>query len=52
MVLEPIEFMDGIDELKKFINSSGEEMTRHVKQAFEMMATQFMGSRSFHHEKT
>ena len=27
-------------------------MTRQVKQAFELMASQFMGSRSFHHEET
>ena len=52
MVLAPIEFMDGIDELKKVIKSSGEEMTRQVKQAFELMAIQFLGSRSFHHEET
>ena len=52
MVLEPIEVMDGIDELNKVIKSSGEEMTRQVKQAFELMANQFMGSRSFHHEET
>ena len=52
MVLEPIEVMDGIDELKKVIKSSGEEMTRKVKQPFELMDSQFMGSRSFHHEET
>ena len=52
MVLSPIEVMDGIYELKKVIKSSGEEMTRQFKQAFEWMASQFMGSRSFHHEET
>ena len=52
MVLEPIEVMDGIDELRKVIKSSGEEMTRQIKQAFELMASQFMGSISFHHEET
>ena len=52
MVLAPIEVMDGIDELKKVIKSSGEEMTRQIKQTFELMASQFMGSRSFHHEET
>ena len=52
MVLEHIEVMDGIDELKKFIKSSGEEMTRQVKQAFKLMASQFMGSIIFRHEET
>ena len=52
MVLEPIEVMDGIDELKRVIKLSGEEMTRQVKQEFELMASQFMGSRSFHDEQT
>ena len=52
MVLAPIEFMDDIDELNKFIKSSGEEMTRQVKQAFELMASQFMGSKSLHHKET
>ena len=52
MVLEPIEVMDGIYELNKVIKLSGEDMTRQVKQAFELMASQFMGSRSFHHEET
>ena len=52
MVLAPIEVMDGIYELNKFINSCGDDMTRQVKQAFELMAIQFMGSRSFHHEET
>ena len=44
--------MDGVDELKRVIKSSGEEMTRQVKQAFELMDSQFMGSISFHHEET
>ena len=52
MVYEPIEFMYGIDELNKVIKSCGDDMTRQVKQAFELMASQFMGSRSFHHEDT
>ena len=52
MVLEPIEAMDGIDEFKRVIKSSGEEITKQVKQTFELMASQFMGSRSFHHEET
>ena len=52
MVFEPIEVMDGTDELIKFIKSCGDDMTKHVKQAFELMASQFMGSISFHHEET
>ena len=52
MVLAPIEVMDGIDELNKVIKSCGDDMTRQVKQAFELMASQFMGNRSFHHEET
>ena len=52
MVLAPIEVMDGIDELNKVIKSCGDGMTRQVKQAFELMTSQFMGSRSFHHEET
>ena len=52
MFLEPIEFMDGIYELNKFIKSCGDDMTRQVKQAFELMASQFMGNRSIHHEET
>ena len=52
MVLAPIEVMDGIDELNKVIKSCGDDMTRQVKQAFELMPSQFMGSRSFHHEET
>ena len=44
--------MDGIDELNKVIKSCGDDMTRQDKQAFELMASQFMGSRSFHHEET
>ena len=52
MVLEHIEVMGGINELNKVIKSCGDDMTRHVKHAFELMASQLMGSRSFHHEKT
>ena len=52
MVLVPMEVMDGIDELNKVIKSYGDDMTRKVKQAFELMASQFMGSISFHHEET
>ena len=52
MVLAPIEFMDGIDELNKVIKSCGDDMTMQVKQAIELMASQFMGSRIFHHEET
>ena len=52
MVLAPIEFMDGIDELKKVIKSSAEEITRYVKQAFKLMDSQFKGSISPHHEET
>ena len=52
MVLAPIEVMDGIDELNKFIKSWGDGMTRQVKKAFELMSIQFMGSRSFHQEET
>ena len=37
ILFETIEFMDGIDELKKVIRSSGEEMTRKVKQEFKLM---------------
>ena len=48
MVLAPIEVRDGINELNKVIKSCGDDMTRQVKQAFELMASQFMGSRSFH----
>ena len=44
--------MDGIDELNKVIKSCGDDVTMQVKQAFKLMASQFMGSRSFHHEKT
>ena len=44
--------MDDIDELNKVIKSCGDDMTRQVKQAFELMASQIMGSRSFHHEET
>ena len=51
MVLEPIEFMDGIDEVKKFIKSCGDDMTRQVKQAFKLMASQFIHSRSLHNEE-
>ena len=36
MVLEHIEFMDGIYELNKFINPCGDDMSRHVKQAFKL----------------
>ena len=44
--------MDGIDELNKVIKSCGDDMSRHVKQTFKLMALQFMGSISFHHEET
>ena len=44
--------MDSIDELNKVIKSCGDDMTRQVKQAFKLMASQFMGRRSFHHEET
>ena len=44
--------MDGIDELNKVIKSCGDDMTRQVKQAFELMASQFMDSISLHHEET
>ena len=52
MILSPIEVMDGINELNKVIKSCGDDMSRKVKQAFELMASQFMGNRSFHHEET
>ena len=52
MVLAPIEVMDGIYELNKVIKSCGDDMTRKLKQAFQLMASQFMGSRSFHHGET
>ena len=48
MALAPIEVMDGIYELNKFINPCGDDMSRQVKQAFKLMASQFMGSISFH----
>ena len=44
--------MDGIDELNKVIKSCGDDMTRQVKQSFELMASKFMGSRNLHHEET
>ena len=50
MVLAPIEVMDGIYELNKFIKSCSDDMTGKVKQAFELMASQFMGSRSYWRE--
>ena len=36
MVLECIEVMYGIDELKKVIKPCGDDMSRQVKQAFEL----------------
>ena len=36
MVLEPIEFMDGIYELNKFIKPCGDDMSRQVKKAFKL----------------
>ena len=36
MVLEPIEVMDGIYELRKFINPCGDDMPRQVNQAFKL----------------
>ena len=36
MVLAPIEVMDGIYELNKFINPCGDDMSRQVKQAFKL----------------
>ena len=36
MVLEPIEFMDGIYELKKLINLCGDDMSRQVNQVFKL----------------
>ena len=36
MVLAPIEFIDGIDELKKVIKPCGDDMSRQVKQAFKL----------------
>ena len=36
MVFEPIEFMDGIYELNKFINPCGDDRSRQVKQAFNL----------------
>ena len=36
MVLEPIEFMDSIYELNKFINPCGDDMSRQVNQAFKL----------------
>ena len=52
MVLAPIEVMDGIDELNKVIKSCCDDMTKRVKQAFELMASQFIGSKSIHNEET
>ena len=36
MVLAPIEVMDGIYELKKFIKPGVDDMSRQVKQAFKL----------------
>ena len=36
MVLAPIEVMDGIYELKKFIKPCRDDMSRQVKQAFKL----------------
>ena len=36
MVLAPIEVMDGIYEMNKFINPCGDDMSRQVKQAFKL----------------
>ena len=36
MVLAPIEFIDGIDELKKVIKPCGDDMSRKVNQAFKL----------------
>ena len=36
MVLEPIEVMDGIYELNKFINRCGDDMSMKVNQAFKL----------------
>ena len=36
MVFEPIEVMDGIDELNKVIKPCGDDMSRQVKKAFKL----------------
>ena len=52
MFLAPIEVMDDIDELNKVIKSCGDDMTSQVKQAFELITIQFMGSITFNYEET
>ena len=42
MVLEPIEFMDGIYELNKFIKPCGNDMSRQVNQAFKLAQKLFI----------
>ena len=55
MVLEPIEVMDYKYEFKKLIKPYFDDMTKHLIQGFELMASQLRGkmeamsSRSFHH---
>ena len=36
MILEPIEVIDGIYELKKFIKPCGDDMSWQVNQAFKL----------------